>query len=455
MTILSLNGSALDASVDIDSPYAPVSLVTTRFTETLTQAQQVLALLIGSEGDGGLIGEMEAALSPPPATTITPPDVDTAITLDTSGAVVPVFDHSTLVEAPNETYATPTLVAVPTVDVDFSGITLPADITLSMTWAEATLPAEVFAALKTQILADLVDGSTGITEEVETAIYTRARNRQQADRLAAYNRIATTAAQLQHALPTGVLVALQTDFEIGANRQDADIEYGIIEQQAKLAQDNRKSAMQQAVALEQLIRQTRNDESGRALEGAKTLATLTLQEYAEKIKAFQASWEGKKAEVQARVEAVRAAVETNTGLIDVFKALYDSLKTRVEAAASYNKSLTDVFVAETQGFGEAEKAISDRNSSKIKLLEQQIADADLTLRGAIAEANNLVAAYQTESSIKERVSSDRAQVAAHVAAALLSAVSASASLGYTGSEHSSKSFGITVSGQENHSYQEV
>ena len=66
-----------------------------------------------------------------------------------------------------------------------------------------------------------------------------------------------------------------------------------------------------------------------------------------------------------------------------------------------------------------------------------------------------MAAYQTESSIKERVSSDRAQVAAHVAAALLSAVSASASLGYTGSEHSSKSYGITVSGQENHSYQEV
>lgn len=416
MTVYSFNGDAISGSVSVDSPYAPVTLVTDRFNQTLAQAQEVLELLIGTEGSGGLIGDMEAALTPAPAPTVTAQDVDTTVSLDTSGLTLPTF--------------TGTLVAVPTVDVDFTGIALPDDITLSMSWAEATLPTEVFAALKTQILADLVDGSTGITAAVETAIYTRARNRQQADRLAAYNRLNDAAGQMQHALPSGVLVSALSDFEIGANRQDAEIEAAIIEGQAKLAQENRRAAITGALNLEQLLRQTRTDESGRALEGAKTLAQLTLQEYSEKIKAFQAVWDGKRSEVEAKAANVKAAVDTNTGLIDVYKA-------------------------EVDAFGAAEKAIADRNESRIKILEQEIANADLDLRAQIAEANALVASFSADMSVKERISSDRAQIAMQTAASLLSAVNASASLGYSGSEHASKSYGISISGQESHSYQEV
>lgn len=416
MSIYSFNGDAISGSVSVDSPYAPVTLVTDRFNQTLAQAQEVLELLIGTEGSGGLVGAMESALSPAPTPVVTAQNVDTTVVLDETGLTLPTF--------------TGTLVAVPTVDVDFTGIALPADITLAMNWVEATLPADVFNALKTQLLADLIDGSTGITAEVETAIYTRARNRQQADRLAAYNRINDSAGQMQYALPSGVLVSALADFEIAANRQDADIENGIIETQAKLAQENRKSAMQQAIALDQLLRQTRSDESGRALEGAKTLAQVTIQEYSEKIKAFQAIWDGKKAEVQAKAENVRAAVETNTGLIDVYKA-------------------------EVQAFGEAEKAVATKNDSKIKILEQKIANADLDLRGQIAEANAIVESYVADMGVKQRISSDRAQIAMQTAASLLSAVNASANLGYSGSESASKGYHIQVSGSEQHSYQEI
>lgn len=416
MAEYSFNGDAISGSVTVDSPYAPITLVTDRFNQTLEQAQEVLELLIGTEGSGGLIGAMESSLVAAPTPTVTAQDVDTTVNLDESGLTLPTF--------------TGTLVAVPTVDVDFTGIDLPEDITLALTWAEATLPAEVFTALKTQILADLVDGSTGITAEVEAAIYTRARNRQQADRLAAYNRINDAAGQMQHAMPSGVLVSALADFEIGANRQDAEIEAAIIEGQAKLAQENRRAAITGALQLEQLLRQTRTDESGRALESAKTLAQLILQEYSEKIKAFQAVWDGKKAEVEAKAANVKAAVDTNTGLIDVYKA-------------------------EVDAFGAAEKAIADRNESRIKVLEQEIANADLDLRAQIAEANALVQAYGSEMSIKERVSSDRAQIAMQTAASLLSAVNASASLGYSGNESANKGYQISIQGSESHAYQEV
>lgn len=455
MATLSFVGDAIEGSVVIDSPYAPVSLVTDRFNQTLAQAQEVLDLLIGEEGDGGLLGEMDDALIPAPAVDIIVPDVDTSLVLENSGQAIPVFDSNALVSIPNESYDVPVMEALPSIDTTFPDIVEPDDIAVSMAWAEATLPTEVFLALRTQILADLVDGSTGITAEVEAAIYTRARNRQQADRLAAYNRINSGTLQMQHELPSGVLVSALADFEIGANRQDAEIEAAIIEGQAKLAQENRKSAMQQAGALEQLIRQTRTDESGRALESAKSLAQLTIQDYAERVRKFTASWEGQRIKVQAQADALKGVIESNKGLIDIYKAQYDALESRINGATAFNKGLTDVYGAEVQAFSEVERAVASRNDSAIKLIEQQIAEADLSVRAQTAEAQSLISGYTSEQSIRERVSSDRAQVASHTAAALLSAVSASASLGYSGNESSSKSYGIQVQGSESHSYQEV
>jgi len=455
MSIHSFDGDAISGSVDVDSPYAPVTLVTDRFNQTLAQAQEVLDLLIGAEGDGGLIGEMDDALLPAPVVTITPVAVDTSLVLENSGQSVPVFDSNALVSIPNETYDVPIMEALPTIDTGVPAITSPDDLTLSMAWAEATLPADVFIALRTQILADLVDGSTGITAEVEAAIYTRARNRQQADRLAGYNRINDTAAQLQHELPDGVLVSALADFEIGANRQDAEIEAAIIEGQAKLAQENRKSAMQQAGALEQLIRQTRTDESGRALESAKSFAQLAIQDYSARVQKFTAEWEGHRIKIQAQGEALRGVIESNKGKVDIYTAQYDALKSRIDGATSFNKGLTDVFEAEVQGFSEVERAVASRNESAIKLIEANISAADLDLRAQLGEAQAVISGYTSEQSIQERVSSDRVTAASHVAAALLSAVSASANLGYSGQESSSKGYHIQIQGSENHSYQEV
>lgn len=456
MGTYTFTGDAISGSVDIDDPYAPVTLVTERFEATLAQAQDVLELLIGVDGAGGLIGDMETALEAAPTPDVTAPVVDTALVLETSGQSLPTFNKGDLIAAPTDTYEAPTLVTVPTINVDFTGAPdFPEDLNLAMTWAEASLPTEVFTALRTQILADLVDGSTGITSAVEAAIYTRARNRQQADRLAAYNRISNIAAQLQHAFPTSVLSSALADFEIGANRQDAEIEAAIIEGQAKLAQENRKSAIQGAIALEGLLRQTRTDESGRALDSAKALGQLLIQEYTEKSKQVAIYWEGKKTEVQALSEQMRGAIETNKGLIDLFSKQYESLKIRSESAASYNKSLTDVFQAETQGFGEVERAVSSRNDSSIKLLEQAIANADMNLRAQIAEANAILQGYTSEMSIKEKITADRTQIAAQVAASLLAAVNASASIGYSGQESASKGYHLQVQGSESHSYQEV
>lgn len=451
MPTYTADGDYISGSVAINDPTTSVLIVREELENTRARAEEVLVKLIGDDSSSGLLGDMLDGLASAPSVNITPQEVDTTITLETSGQVVPTFDESTLQEFPNETYDAPTMASLPTVDTDFTDVTEPSDITLSLAWAEATLPTELFTALKARLLTDLTSGATGLDPAVEEAIYERARTRQAADRLSEYNRINASADDMQFAYPSGVLLSALTGFGIGANRMDADIENQIIVSQGELAQKNSQFSIQQATALEQLLRQTRSEESQRALDKVTKIAELSIQDFSERVKKFMGIWEGRKVKVQAQVEALRGVIESNKGLIDIFSKQYDALSTRVQAVTSYNKGLTDVFTGRAQGFSAAEQAVSSRNDSKVKLLAEQIKNADLDLRGQIAEAEALVQSYSAEQSVRERIHTAIANIASQVSASLLAAVSTSLGAHYSASESAGKSYSVSVGVSESHS----
>ena len=450
MTTFSANGDYISGSVVINDPTTNVLIVREELENTRTIAEEVLTKLVGEEGDGGLLGDMISGLAAAPLISINPQSVDTSVTLETSGQVVPTFDEGTLKEFPDRSYDVPTMGALPSIDTSFDDISEPTDISFTLTWAEATLPTELFSALKTKLLDIMVSGSVGIDATVEAAIYTRARTRQAADRLNEYNRINETASDLQFAYPSGVLLSALTGFSTGANRMDADIENQIIVNQSDLAQKNTQFSISQAVALEQLLRQTRNEESQRAYDSVMKVAELHIQDFAERVKKFIGVWEGRKVKVQAQVESLRGVLESNKGLIDIFSKQYDALATEVQAVTSFNKGLTDVFTGRAQGFSAAEQAVSSRNDSKVKLLAEQIKNADLDLRGQIAEAETLVQAYASEQSVRERITTAVANISSQVAASLLSAVHTSIGASYNASESADKSYRVSVGVAENH-----
>ena len=450
---VSMSGVILSADMDVGQPSGPWDLVRSRFDNTLAKAEEVYTLLIGEDGQSGFLGEMNAALASAPTVSITAPVVNDTVMLETSGQLLPTFDASALQSFPTDTYTEPTMATLPSVDTNFSDIAEPSDIAVSLPWSEASLPSTVYDAIWTRMLTDLQSGSTGLDPAVEAAIYQRAKLRQQADRQAEWDRVNNTAAQLQFQLPSGVLASGLTDFAISAARQDADIENQIIVTQADLAQKNSQFMMQQAVALEQLIRQTRSDESGRALESAKTLAQLIAEDFKNRVQKYVSIWEGRKVKVQAQVESLKGVIDSNRGMIDIFTAQYDALKTRVDAVAAFNKGLTDVYLGQVQGFGEAERAVSSRNDSSVKLLSEQIKNADMALRAQISQAEQLMSGYSTEQGTRQRFSSDIAQIAAQVVASMMSAVSAGATLGYSGSESSSRGVSFHAGISETHSYE--
>ena len=454
MPTASINGTSIDNSYAFDQPVAPFNEVKTRFDETLAMANDMMDLLVGADGAGGYLGDLNAVISSAPVTSVTAPFVDTSYILATSGQEVPVFDRSDLQDYPAmPIYPDPSILPLPAVDTSFEDIDEPADVSPTLTYAEVQATTDVYTPLVARMLEYLQAGYTGIDPVAEQAIYDRAQTRQQTTRLAEWNKINDLNSSLQFALPSGVLTSALTDFGIGATRQDADINNQIIITQTELEQKNNQFIMQQAIAFEQLIRQTTSEQSARALDAAKAQVSAILQDFSERVKRYVSIWEGRKIMVQAQVESLRGVIEANKGAVDVFKAQYEALKTRVEAVTAQNKGLTDTFLGEVQGFGEAERAVSARNDSAVKLIEAKVAAADLEVRSEIANAQSLLSGYQYEGSLRERVTSNMAQIAAQAVASMMSAVTASASWGYSASESSSTSFQMGTSLNESHSYE--
>ena len=449
MTTFRADGNYIGGEVTINDPNTSVAVVQAELAETRARAEEVLVLLLGDDGSGGLLGDMMAGLASAPGVTITPSAIDTGITIETSGQSAPTFNESSLREFTIEVIPVPTSGTLPTIDADFSEVSEPEDLALTLSWAESILPTELFEALKAKIIADMA-GGTGLSPAVEAAIYERARTRQQVDRLAEYDRINNAAADMQFAYPSGVLISALAGFSIGANRMDADIENTIIVSQGELAQKNVQNAMTQAMSLEGLLRATRSEESQRALDKVKSFAELAIQDFSARVQKFIGVWEGRKVKVQAQSESLRGALDVFKGNIELFTAQNNAQDTQVNAVTSYNKGLVDVFTGRSQGFGEAERAVSSRNDSRVKLLAEQIKNADLDLRGQIAEAEALVQSYTAEQSIRERIVGGVSNIAAQVSASLLSAVHTSLGANYSASESASKGYTVHVGVSESH-----
>lgn len=433
-------------------PSGPFELVRTRFEATLANSEAMLELLTG---DGGYLDQMAEAVGDAPDVSMVSPNVDTSLTLVDSGLTPPSFDRDDLGDFPEETYLLEPLDPLP--DIDTTGIDAIARPTpladASLSWSAAAYSSSVYTALLSRILNDLITGETGIDPVAEQAIYDRARTRQQADRQSEYEAINNTWIGKQFMLPSGSLVSALTDFGIAANRQDADIENNIIATQADLAQKNSQFIIQQAAAIDGMLRQFHSDNENRELDFEKNRVDLLVREYAERVRGFVAEVEGEKARIQALVEVLRGTIESNRAKVETYKEQYAALAVRVGAVAAKNESLVKVYQGEVAGYSEAERAVAEKNESLVKRLTAQIAGADLDLRASIAQVEAAVSAYGAETSVKERIATAMANIAAQSVASWASAVNASAGLSYSGSESISESREQRKSISHSHSYE--
>jgi hypothetical protein len=429
-------------------------MIVSRFDNTLAKSEEMLELLVGPDGKTGYLADMNSAISSAPQVSVVAPIVDTSMVLGATGLSVPVFNQSNFLPIPSDSYTMGPIAALPSIDTsDFTAIPEPSAVTIDTSWSATPIPDTVYNAIISRILIDLQSGATGLAPAVEQAIYDRARTRQQADRDAKYQQLNNTMLGRHFQFPSGAMASALTDYYAESIRMDADINNNIVVSQGELAQKNSQFMMQIAVELEKLIRQTASESDNRSLEHVKSKATLLIQDYAERVRAYVAMWEGKKARVQAQAESLKGVIEGNKGQVEIFKAQYEALKTNVEAVSASNKAHTDVYLGEIQGFSEAEKAMAARNSSGVEVIKAKVLAAELEVRAATAEAEQTVRGYASEMGLREQVASDMAKIAAQVAASMISAVNANVSMGDSVNRSSSVSASQGSSISESHNYE--
>lgn len=424
---------SIESSNTLPTPGSAGALIAERFDETLAVANEMLELLVGADGESGYLGELNEAIAAAPTYDIDVDEVSTDLSVTDIGAA-PTFTE-TLAEYPSESYAEPSLDDIPTVDTsELTPETAPDEVNPTITWSESSLSTDVYTDLLARIQSDLTSGSTGLDASVEAAIQARAEARQDVINERAYNKVLNDVASRNFSMPSGALAAAVNEIAVDQLREESDLNRTILIEQGNLAQKNSQFIIQQAVALDGLIRDSRDKSDKNQLEYARAVADNLLRTYSEKIRAYVAKLEGKKAYIEAQVAYLRGVVDSNKGKIEVYKEKYQALATRISAVVAENKGKVDVFATEVGAYGEKARAVEAQTRAQAEAIRQAVEYARVKVQAATEEIKANLGAYTSENSMRSEVAQALANIAAQSVASAFSAVNASASYGYQGSE---------------------
>jgi hypothetical protein len=429
-------------------------LVTQKFESTMQTAEDMLVRLVGTDGSSGYLGSLNAIIGDYVAPVITP------LSVDVPDLVVPVdarpaIDTSGLdMDFPEFTALPPSLLPLPAVDLSaVLPADMPEDITVALSWLESAHDTTLYSELLARMIADLQTGATGLNATVEQEIFDRALARQAAENTKTYSEIEDYFSSRGFELPPGAMAGRLQEAANEIARNNLDLNGKIMIEQAELAQKNSQFMIQAAKDLEAVLRDFTNKRNDHTLDYAKAVAANSISLYSEKVKAYVSAMEANKAYVEIQVENLKAAVESNKGLVASFAAEAEAYRAIIDAKSKKNEALVSVIKAEIEGYDSETKAIASNYNTQIAAWGLKIQNADLQLRAAITNADSSLKAFVSESSLREKVAEAMANIAMQSVASAYGAVNASAGLttqtshgeNETWSHGESRSIGMNIS----------
>lgn len=268
---------------------------------------------------------------------------------------------------------------------------------------------DLLVAVKASLLDWVQNGGTGLPVDVEQAIFDRGRNREDINSIRSENQVLKEQASRGFSRPSGSTVAALDYLAQETQNKTADLSREIMIKQAELEQANMQFAIQQAIALEQLLINENQQIQQRSFEAAKYVQDVAINIFnaelakvniaLEGYKAYAAAYEAQVRAALSRVEIFKAEIEAQ-GLIsqinrdsvllynaqlDAIKTSVEVYKTEVDAIASQiqseglkienYKSLIQAFAAEVeakkveyQGYAEAIKG----ELAKVDIYDSQV-----------------------------------------------------------------------------------
>jgi hypothetical protein len=246
---------------------------------------------------------------------------------------------------------------------------------------------EIKEGLLGRINTELVEGSTGLNETVEEAIWQRARSRQELENIQKYYEAENYYAARGFDLPPGALAGRMNELLVEQARNDSYLNNDVMVEQARLAQAN---------------------------------SQFILREGAGIISQFEQNY-------------IQSVLSYNKNLLDLFLADTEVWKGQVSVEITRVETILKVYLGEIDAYkADVSAAVAD--------IELQGKVVELTVRQELAKAEIALKKIQMQieiAKIQYGLQSDSlkagAQVIAQLAAGALSAVNASASMSMAGS----------------------
>lgn len=305
------------------------------------------------------------------------------ISMPVMGALAPIEIPSfTFPELPDFTGAPP----------DVSGITVPSPF---INWVEPQYQSELLPELLDNIKA-MMAGGTGLPAAVEDALFSRARERDSAETERAVQEAVDAWAARGFSMPPGMLAKQASVVREQGRLKAAELNRDIMVEAAKWEIENIRFAVQQGMALEQVLANIFENMAKRMFEAAKFQAEAQINVFNAQIGLFNAQsasfktladvYRTKLDGALAKLTAYKTAVEgqqaigqINQQAVEVYKAQVSAVLSNVEVfkaqmqgaqiQAETIKTQFDAYRADVQAFAEqvgAEKMKFDAFESQVK-----------------------------------------------------------------------------------------
>lgn len=273
-----------------------------------------------------------------------------------------------------------------------SGITVP---NVFINWSEPVYQSEILDDL-TQWVKTYMRGGTGLPASVEDALFSRARERDSAEGRRALQEAVDTWAARGFLNPPGMLEHQRQMLAEQARLKAAELNRDVLVEAAKWEIENIRFAVQQGIALEQLLENMHQNLANRLFEAAKFQAEAQIsvfnaqiglfnaqnQAFATLAQVYRTRLDGALAKLTAYKTAVDAQValgQINQQKVEVFKAKLTAVQASVEVFTSLMrgaqvrsdviKNQFDAYRADVQAFAEqinAEKVKFEAYESQVK-----------------------------------------------------------------------------------------
>lgn len=375
------------------------------------------------------------------------PDVD--ISYDFQDLVLdPVIGD--IPTAPTDDQLTPGVVTPPSLG-ELIGVTLPSidipvdntgELVVAFNYDEAPYASELLDAVKASLLDYVQNGGTGLGADVEAAIWARAQARQEIVNERVYNEALTYFSARGFTIPPGALGGRLTEALAEQTRALAQLNYEIMIEQAKLAQDMTKHTLMVSVQLEGVEKEFASGVANRALDKAKTACDVIIRAYSAKVAAYAARCEAVR--TTAQVEEIKANIQiaANANVVEIYRAEIDGYKARVAMELGIVESVAKVYVYKVAGYkAQADVAVAILEG-QIKVFEGRVTQATNQTTLSLKEAELVLNSYIGALALQKEAAHGSAVVSAQLAASALNSVNASASLGYNVAR--SRADGITA-----------